>query len=138
MSCIIQSAWGVEWNDESLLDLLLDLRTSTEVLMEGGEVIGYMCFEKRGCCLFVNSIQLKSGYRGMGLGRLMMDRLEMHAHDRLLDCVDLWVQTTNDRAFGFYSHLGYQQVMRRGNNLLMRKRIQSFRGSVRRDVRAPA
>lgn len=137
MSQIIRSSWGIDWSDEALLDVLVDRRATTEVLEVGRRPVGYICFERRGHSLFINSIQLEPGYQGLGLGRMMMERIEGYASNWSLECVDLWVQVTNRRALGFYAHLGYELIMRRRNNYLMRKRIRKIGGRVG-DVRASA
>lgn len=138
MSHIIRSAWGVDWSDESLVDLLIDARVTTEVLEVARRPVGYLCFERRGCSLFINSIQLEPGYQGIGLGKMMMGRMEEYASRWSLDCVDLWVQVTNHRAIGFYQHLGYGSVMKKRNNYLMRKILEEVCGRTKDDARAYA
>ncbi|MCU0862050.1 MAG: GNAT family N-acetyltransferase, partial [Methanomassiliicoccales archaeon] len=123
MAHIIHSAWGVEWSDETLLDTLLDQMLVTEVLKEGEEIVGYYVLDQRGDYLFVVSIQLSKEAQQEGLGRQMMERIEELAERSGLEGVELCVQSTNDKARGFYRHMGYRLVSRERNNLIMRKEL---------------
>lgn len=121
MAPIIRSAWGVDWNDEALLELLLDKNLITEVLKVGEEILGYYCLDQRGDFLFVVSIQVSKRAQRKSLGRDMMQRIESLAVSAGLEGIELCVQITNERAIGFYEHLGYRAVARVRNNLVMRK-----------------
>ncbi len=121
MASIIHSSWGVEWNDETLINILMDPEVVTEVLEKKGDIAGYYSFQKRGYSLLINSIQVSKDFREQGCGRMMMRRLEQIARDRDLMSVDLWVQNTNERAIGFYRYMGYREVQSKGGNRLMRK-----------------
>ncbi|MFP4170146.1 MAG: N-acetyltransferase family protein [Methanomassiliicoccales archaeon] len=123
MADIILSSWGVNWRDENLNEMLMDPEAQTVVLENGERVVGYYCVERRGCCLFVNSIQVIPERRKEGLGRKMMVRIEERARKEGMEAVELWVQRTNSNALLFYRHLGYRTVAQRGNNFMMRKRM---------------
>lgn len=123
MSQVIRSAWGVEWSDETLLETLLDQTLVTEVLKEGENIIGYYCLDQRGDYIFVVSIQISRESQRNGLGRKMMERIEELAGTSGMEGVELCVQSTNDKARGFYRYLGYRLVSRERNNLIMRKEL---------------
>jgi [ribosomal protein S18]-alanine N-acetyltransferase len=124
MAPIVLSSWGMEWQDEPLLEWFMDKDIATEVLENNGEEIGYFSLETIDQYLFITSIQLFKEWQGQGLGRLMMDRIEAFAAEQEAEGVELSVQDTNDHARGFYDHIGYSVVCRRGNNYLMRKRLK--------------
>lgn len=124
MASIIRSSWGCEWNDETLIDTLMNPDVVTEVLEEKGNIAGYYSFQERGYSLLINSIQVSQDHRGQGYGRRMIERLERIARDRDMISIDLWVQNTNHEAIGFYKHMGYREVQSKDNNLLMRKDVE--------------
>ena len=123
MSSIIQSSWGMQWQDEPVLDWLTDKSMVTEVAESDGEVVGYYCLEMADRYLFITSIQVGRSHQGQGLGGTMMERIEDLARERGLEGVELCVQETNLRARTFYLELGYQPIWRKGSNVMMRKRL---------------
>lgn len=131
MAPVILSSWGVKWRDETVFDMLMDPESISEVLVIDGIIAGYFTVERRGCSLFINSIQVSKGMKRRGHGRKMMERIETQALMSELDSVDLWVQTTNAEAFGFYGMMGYSCICKNGNNVLMRKSLRSRQGDDR-------
>jgi ribosomal protein S18 acetylase RimI-like enzyme len=123
MSQIIQSAWGVEWRDETLLETLMDCNLKIEVALEGKRVVGYFVLDQMEDYVFIVSIQLEKDHQRKGMGRCMMERVEDLAARSGLEGVELCVQSTNQQAIGFYRHLGYRTASRRRNNLTMRKQF---------------
>jgi len=119
MSNIIYTSWGMEWKDEDLLRILLAPGTVNEVLELNGEVVGYFSAEARNGSMFLNSIQIRRGYQGIGLGRAMMARVQALAREQGLPSMELWVQVTNRRAISFYERIGFQVTSRQGGNLMM-------------------
>jgi len=125
MASVIWSAWGVKWQDETLLEMLMDPESNTEIMEVDGITAGYFTVEPRGCSLFINSIQVPNGMKRNGHGKKMMQRIEALATISGMDSIELWVQTTNVEAFFFYRRLGYNFICQRGNNYLMRKVLGS-------------
>jgi ribosomal protein S18 acetylase RimI-like enzyme len=123
MSSIIQSSWGMEWQDEPVLEWLTDRSMSNEVAEWNGEVVGYYCLEVTDRFIFITSIQVDRSHQGQGLGGLMMDRIETLAKDKGMEGVELCVQETNLRARSFYQERGYEPIWRKGSNVMMRKRL---------------
>ncbi|OPY33272.1 MAG: putative acetyltransferase [Methanomassiliicoccales archaeon PtaU1.Bin124] len=123
MAAIVKSSWGMEWQDEPLLEWFMDKDIQTEVLEEGGEAVGYYSLEPIDKYLFITSVQLRKDHQGKGHGRHLMERIEDIARQQGADGVELCVQDSNDNAKGFYDHIGYSVICRRGNNFLMRKRL---------------
>jgi ribosomal protein S18 acetylase RimI-like enzyme len=121
MSQIILSAWGLEWRDETLLETLLDPLLFTEVLLQDDKVVGYYSLDQRGDYIFVVSIQVVRELQHQGIGQEMMERIEDWAIRSGLEGVELCVQSTNFQAQGFYEYIGYRNVSRERNNLIMRK-----------------
>lgn len=123
MAAIILASWGEEWNDEQLLELLLDQRVETNVLEEGGEIVAYYCFEDVDEYIFISSFQVSRGWQGKGLGARMLEMIEDIGRQADKAEVELCVQSTNEKAKEFYYYHGYDLMYRNGNNLVMRKRL---------------
>lgn len=133
MAHIIRSAWGVDWKDELLFDTLCDEDAQTEILEIDGRIIGYYCIFIEERRVFIASIQVARAYQHRGYGASMIRRIEAIASRFNAERVELWVQSNNEEAIGFYEHMGYRIVARQRNNLLMRKFVQPpIKGSRRR------
>jgi ribosomal protein S18 acetylase RimI-like enzyme len=126
MSSVIWTSWGIPWSDDTLLEMLNDPESMTEVLEADGIMAGYFTVERRDSSLFINSIQVNQGMKRRGHGRRMMQRIEGLAALLDLESVELWVQTSNLEAFGFYRMLGFDLVHQSWNNYLMRKDLGSM------------
>lgn len=124
MAHIIRSAWGVEWKDELLFDTLCDEDAQTEILEIDGKIIGYYCIFIEDKRVFIASIQVARAYQHRGYGAAMIKRIEAIASHLNAERVELWVQSNNEEAIGFYEHMGFRIVARQRNNLLMRKFVQ--------------
>ena len=123
MAAIVLASWGMDWQDEPLLEWFMDKDIHTEVLERDEDVIGYFSLEPIDRYVFITSVQLRKEYQSMGYGRKMMERIEDLAMQQGADGVELCVQDTNENAKAFYDHIGYSVICRRGNNFLMRKRL---------------
>ena len=121
MAKIIYDSWGVEWDDDDLLKMLRHNSTYNEVFEIGNKIIAYYSIEIRDSILFINSIQVDRGYKGMGYGSEMMKRIEEIALIYNAEIIELWVQITNITARRFYNEKGFRMISRQGNNYLMRK-----------------
>ena len=121
MAKIIRDSWGVEWDDTDLLKMLRHNSTYNEIFEIEGKIIAYYSIEIRDSILFINSIQVDRGYKGMGYGSEMMKRIEEIALIYNAEIIELWVQITNIAARRFYYNRGFRMVSRQGNNYLMRK-----------------
>lgn len=126
MSHIIWMSWGLPWRDDNLLEILTDPENVIEVMENEGQIVAYFCVERHPRSLFISSIQVRKGWRGKGIGRAMMERVEAMALLQGLNAVELWVQNMNRRAISFYRYLGYRFVAQRGSNYLMRKRLDRW------------
>lgn len=68
-------------------------------------------------------IDLQERARGTGLGRALMERLLSELRQRAVVGVHLEVDPGNANAIGFYGHLGFREVGRRPDGLLMGLRL---------------
>lgn len=68
-------------------------------------------------------IDLQERGRGSGLGRLLIERLLAELRERDVAGVHLEVGDDNERAFGFYAHLGFVELQRRPGGVLMGLRL---------------
>ena len=123
MASIIYESWGVLWDDNDLLKLLLHNSTYNEVFEVENKIIAYYSIEIRDSILFINSIQVSRGCRGLGYGNEMMKRIEDIAKVYHAEVIELWVQKTNVAARKFYYSRGFKMITRQGNNYLMRKSV---------------
>jgi len=128
MASVIWSSWGIRWKDDTLLEMLNDPESVTEVLETDGITTGYFTIERRNGTLFINSIQVIRGMKRRGHGKKMMQRIEVMASVLGMGSVELWVQISNREAYRFYARLGYSFEYQVGNNLLMRKEFGESRG----------
>jgi len=69
-------------------------------------------------------IDLLERARGQGLGRLLIERLLAALRIRGVAGVHLGVDPANANAIGFYGHLGFREVARRPDELVMGLRLK--------------
>lgn len=123
MADIILSSWGEEWNDEKLMELLLDQQVTTSVLEGNDGIMAYYCMEEMDEYIFISSFQVNRRWQGQGIGTRMMEMIESTGRKEGKAGVELCVQSTNEHAIEFYYYNGYDLMYRNGNNLVMRKRL---------------
>ena len=68
-------------------------------------------------------IDLQQRARGLGLGRVLIERLLADLHDRHVPGVHLGVAADNANAIGFYRHLGFGEVGTEPDTVLMGLRL---------------
>lgn len=68
-------------------------------------------------------IDLQERARGLGLGRLLIERLLSELRERSVVGVHLGVDDTNHNAIGFYEHLGFRAVETESGGILMGLRL---------------
>jgi len=86
----------------------------TFVVEEDGRIIGFVCADpeweiaesSRGGA--IHEIVVDPGYRGRGIGRMLMEHAENYLRSKGVDVVELWVGRDNPARF-FYEKLGYQE-----------------------------
>jgi diamine N-acetyltransferase len=71
----------------------------------------------------VDSIGVKSGFRGDGIGRLLMQRIHAWAIAKGASAIELNVHAFNTGAVSFYRRLGYVTVSQRMSQSLDRARM---------------
>lgn len=64
-------------------------------------------------------LDLRPGAQGRGFGRAMIERVVASLQDAGSRGIHLHVALGNDRAIGFYEHLGWSRLQRSGDALLM-------------------
>ncbi len=65
--------------------------------------------EKR---LHLNQIMIEDGYKGKGIGKLLMHEIEIMANTLNIHTIDLFVTEKNIAAIGLYEKLGYETERR--------------------------
>jgi len=109
---------------EEVLHLFDDPSAQIEVMERSGEVVGYYCVHPVHRSLYLDSIQVKKGCQGQGMGSAMMERIEEVALARRARSIELYVQTTNGSASAFYRRRGFRAVAKMGGNILMEKMLE--------------
>jgi ribosomal protein S18 acetylase RimI-like enzyme len=84
------------------------------VAKKGRRVVGVVTAEQRehwsgDADAYVGELITASDVEGRGVGRALLEAVEVWARDRRLGCVTLETGAANERARGFYQHLGYRQ-----------------------------
>ena len=76
---------------------------------------------------YLSNIAVYDGYRDMGIGRLLMEHLEMILKKKGMKRIVLDVETENTAAISFYSRLGYSRGNRSRVVKISRKRFEFYR-----------
>ena len=78
-------------------DQLLGFAVADDRWLEEGEPVGE-----------IHEIVVSSRARSKGVGKALMERALAHFREKGLAKAGLWVGVTNDKAYEFYRHLGFQ------------------------------
>lgn len=120
MNGFLMEAWGRPVQPKEVLS---PTDATTVITDETGSLAGFLTCSARHA-LHVNTLVLDTAYQGIGLGAMIMQRLEHAAWHGGYTAVELWVQTNNARAVRFYEKLGYQPFAKPYyNTIAMRKNI---------------
>ena len=90
-------------------DITPELLRHFFVAQDDGEVIGCVGLEPRGDAALLRSLAVATGYRGSGLGKRLVARVEEHA--QALGVRSLFLLTIG--AEGFFTRIGYVIVDRK-------------------------
>ncbi len=82
------------------------------VLVEGEVAVGVLVMRSEGDHLFVETVAVRTGWQGKGLGRMLMEFAEEEARDRDLHEVRLYTNEKMTENLPFYRGLGYQETGR--------------------------
>jgi methionine aminopeptidase type I len=123
MNGILMEAWGRPVQPKEVLS---PTDAITMVIVDGtGALAGFFTWSGQHA-FHLNTLVLDTQYQGIGLGAMVMQRLEQTACSRGYDAVELWVQTNNTRAVRFYEKSGYQLFSKPYyNTIAMRKSLEN-------------
>lgn len=76
---------------------------------------------------YLSNIAVYYEYRGMGIGKLLMEYLEKTLEEKGMKRIVLDVETSNSDAISFYSQLGYRRAKKSRVIKVSRKRFEFFR-----------
>jgi len=76
-----------------------------------GEVAGFVWIELRDRELHIHAVILHPVFRGRGIGREVFSELQREYSDTI-NTIELGVQESNQRAIGFYEHIGFSSMER--------------------------
>lgn len=101
------------------------------VAKDGDKIIGFVAgdanwFSKRekkkvGA---IHEIVVLPEYRGMGIGKALMERVLNYFKEKGLDTAELWVGDENERAIEFYKKFGFEESGRYNYWIRMTKRLK--------------
>lgn len=76
---------------------------------QGNQLAGFVWIEHRDGKLHIHGIILFSECRGLGVGEQVVDALACE-FSQVANCIELGVQTSNERALRFYKRVGFDSV----------------------------
>lgn len=103
------------WDEQAFRDVLFYYSNTFFTLKNDGEIIGFVTagIEDTSEAVYghVMNLAILPGYRKMGLGGRLMQRVEYEFLVCGAEGSQLEVRVSNDPAISFYKKLGYTQVM---------------------------
>ena len=88
------------------------LARETWVLVEGDDTTGVLVMRPKEDHLFVETVAVRTGWQGEGLGRMLMEFAEEVARDRGLHEIRLYTNEKMTENLHFYRSLGYEETGR--------------------------
>tara|TARA_Y100001956_G_scaffold76794_1_gene86414 strand:- start:2742 stop:3188 length:447 start_codon:yes stop_codon:yes gene_type:complete len=85
------------------------------VLFDGEQLVGYYYAQNIVGELTLLNIAVDPSLQGKGYGKALLEHLVDLAHERSAESIWLEVRASNQRAFGLYEALGFNEVDRRLN-----------------------
>ena len=82
------------------------------VLVEGDDTTGVLVMRPKEDHLFVETVAVRTGWQGEGLGRMLMEFAEEVARDRGLHEIRLYTNEKMTENLPFYRGLGYEETGR--------------------------
>ena len=82
------------------------------VLVEGDDAAGVLVMRPKEDHLFVETVAVRTGWQGKGLGRMLMAFAEQEARDRGLQEIRLYTNEKMTENLPFYRGLGYEETGR--------------------------
>lgn len=111
--------WG-EWSNERFEELWAD--SSYEVVLLDDVPIGLFRVSRQGVSLYINAMHVSQSYRNVGIGKWILNYIEVLAKLLHLSSVKLRVFSTNP-ARQFYLRHGFQDVLVDKNWAFMEKKF---------------
>ena len=82
------------------------------VLVKGDDAAGVLVMRPKEDHLFVETVAVRTGWQGKGLGRMLMAFAEEEARDRGLQEIRLYTNEKMTENLPFYRGLGYEETWR--------------------------
>ena len=93
---------------EERVDFVLKRENSAYILCEFDEtIVGIVGYDIHGEWAYINLLAVRLQYRGMGIGRLLVQRAERELRQRGVKHVKVCTWSTNEGAIRLYRSLGY-------------------------------
>lgn len=106
-------SFGVDsYRDEFFRQLCLDNREYLLVARAGERLLGYVMAENNGAAVEIISLAVHPDYRGLGLGKKLMQRLLARLRRMGTSRALLMVRADNPVAQNLYRRLGFRRVRR--------------------------
>lgn len=120
---IFQKPDGAVREQDYYLGLIADEDTALFVAEAGGKLVGFICAVVRDapdfpvyvprCYAMVDCIGVKSGFQNQGIGRTLMEKMEVWATAKGATSIELNVYDFNETAISFYEGLGFHGLSRK-------------------------
>jgi len=99
-----------------------DIETNHVLVAEiGGKFVGCAILAVQGDSGHLMNIAVDPAAKGKGLGRLLMTRVETHARSHGVGELHLATHIKMPGNVALYTHLGWSEIERKGNKVLMKK-----------------
>ncbi len=95
-------------------DLMLVARPA-DAAIESAPIAGYIVARETAGELHINNFAVRSGYRRLGIGTALLDRVLQEARNRKATAAFLEVRSANLAAQALYERSGFQAIARRAN-----------------------
>ncbi len=112
---------GEKWTIENFI-FQLDLKWELSCCVElKNKTLGFLIASKKDNAAHIHRVAIDKNSQGLGLGKKLIDELELRARSHSLQAITLKVSTKNKNAIDFYTHIGFKLQNLEGHNFLMMK-----------------
>ncbi|KAF7727445.1 hypothetical protein EC973_007514 [Apophysomyces ossiformis] len=87
---------------------ILDAGELSKLVYYNDVCVGAVCSQKNGEKITLKSLGVLQPYRGLGLGRTLLNHILDQAKERGSASIETYVQTSDEDAVSFYKHHGFQ------------------------------
>ena len=124
----VYSSEDTEGYEEGYLDKFFGGSDRIYVAESDGEFAGYIAVEVHDGFIYIDDISVGSGYRGFGIGTMLIGAAEAYAAELGIGISVLHVEVQNTSALRLYERLGYSRASLEESRYRMTKKLLCERG----------